>query len=118
MQRHAHLGLTLAILFSYPAPDAEAAMNKCTDGKQITYTNEPCEKTGLKPAGPIKDAVTVMPLVPRPENDSSGKTGKTEGDESKAPKTNAPSNVDPDVDVKREVTIKPVSPLVEKMLKW
>lgn len=117
MQRRARLGLTFAILFCCPVPYAEAGLNKCTDGKQITYTNEPCEKTGLKAAGPIKDAVTVMPLVPRPANDPSGKTGNAEGDD-KALKANAPSNVDPDADVKREVTIKPVSPLVDKMLKW
>jgi len=40
-------------------------MHKCTDGRQITYTSEPCEKTGLTSAGPIKDAVTVMPLIPK-----------------------------------------------------
>ena len=54
MLRHAHLGLSVALLFCFQVSSAEASMNKCTDGKQITYTNEPCEKMGLKSAGLLK----------------------------------------------------------------
>lgn len=115
--RTAGLGLSVAVLFFCPMSGAEAVMNKCTDGRQITYTNEPCEKMGLNSAGPIKDAVTVMPLVSKPKDDASGKTGKEPGDNNNAPKID-PAGDDSGADVPREITIKPVSPLVKKMLDW
>lgn len=115
MSRFARLVLPLTIIFCYPAHQAEARMNKCTDGKQITYTTEPCEKSGLTSAGPIKDAVTVMPIVPKPQKDSSEKPGKGLGESSDAP-INTPPRDASDADVPRETTIKPVSPLVNKML--
>jgi len=93
-------------------------MNKCTDGKQITYTNEPCEKTGLNSAGPIKDAVTVMPVAPKLQKESSEKPGKEQGDSDETPRNKAPMNDASGADVSREATIKPVNPLVNKMLKW
>jgi len=41
---------------------AESVINKCTDGKQITYTDKPCKKLGLNDAGIInKDKVTIVP---------------------------------------------------------
>jgi hypothetical protein len=110
-------GLSIAVFFCYPLHNAQAALNKCTDGKQITYTTESCEKAGLSPAGPIKDAVTVMPLVPKTQNDPSGKTGQGQ-ENAKASKNNASYDEDPDAAVPRETTIKPVNPLVNKMLKW
>jgi hypothetical protein len=39
-------------------------MNKCTDGIQITYTDKPCEKLGLKDGGTLKDTVTILPTAP------------------------------------------------------
>ena len=59
--------LFIMIFSSYPTANAESVTNKCTDGKQITYANLPCEKLGLKPAGPIKDGVTVVPAAPKPK---------------------------------------------------
>ena len=115
MLRPAHLGLSVAILFCFQVSSAEAGMNKCTDGKQITYTNEPCEKMGLKSAGPIKDAVTVMPAVPVPQKE---KSGKDRGEDYEAPKNKSPSDGASGADVSRAATIKPVSPLVNKMLDW
>ncbi|MEJ1959175.1 MAG: hypothetical protein WDM70_06710 [Nitrosomonadales bacterium] len=44
---------------------AETTLNKCTDGSQITYTDKPCEKLGLKDAGPIKNAVTESLATPK-----------------------------------------------------
>jgi hypothetical protein len=78
-------------------------MNKCTDGKQMTYTREPCEKLGLNTAGPIKDAVTVVPVAPKPQKD----TSENSGEEHTARN-----------DVSRAATFKPVNPLVDKMLNW
>ena len=111
MFKRAHLGLYIAIFFCYPISSVEAAMNKCTDGKQITYTTEPCEKAGLNSAGPIKDAVTVMPLIPKTQDGPSEKSGKDNGGGNGIFR-----NDNSGADTHREVTIKPVNPLVNKML--
>ena len=118
MPRLAPLGLSLAIFFCFPMHDAEAGLNKCTDGKQITYTTEPCEKTGLTYAGPIKDAVTVMPIAPKRQNDSSKNPGKNNVEDNDLPKSKAPMNDDSGADAPKEATAKPVNPLVNKMLNW
>ena len=118
MPRLARLGLPLAIFFCLPIPDAEAVLNKCTDGKQITYTTEPCEKTGLTSAGPIKDAVTVMPATRISQNDSSEKSGKSSVEGNNVSGNKASGNDNPGADVPKEATIKPVSPLVNKILNW
>lgn len=118
MPRLARFGLPLAIFFCLPIPDAEAGLNKCTDGKRITYTTEPCEKTGLTSAGPIKDAVTVMPATRISQNDSSEKSGKggVEGNDVSGNKASV--NDDSGADAPKEATIKPVNPLVNKLLNW
>ena len=118
MLRHAHLGLSVALLFCFQVSSAEAGMNKCTDGKQITYTNEPCEKMGLKSAGPIKDAVTVMPAVPIPQKENSENPGKDHGENNETPKNKAPMDDVSGADASKAATIKPVSPLVNKMLDY
>src|ERR1017187_4763195 len=44
---------------------AETVVNKCTDGKKISYTDKPCATLGLQNAGAInKDFVTIMPALP------------------------------------------------------
>jgi hypothetical protein len=48
----------------------QTTMYKCTDAqRRITYSNETCEKQGLKDAGPVADRVTSMPFKepPKPE---------------------------------------------------
>ncbi len=64
MFRLNHLILPSALFFCYQIACAESIMNKCTDGTEITYTDKPCEKLGLKSAGPIKYNVTITPAVP------------------------------------------------------
>jgi len=118
MPRLARLGLSLAIFFCLPIPDAEAALNKCTDGKQITYTTDPCEKTGLTSAGPIKEAVTVMPATRILLKDSSEKPGKAREEKEEASGNQAPMNDDSGADTPKETTTKPAKPLVKKMLDW
>jgi len=61
-----YFGLSIALLFCYQISYAESNMNKCTDGKQITYTDKPCEKLGLKDAGPLNTTVTIVPATPIP----------------------------------------------------
>lgn len=60
--RHALIAMLLAGFL----PSVHAAINKCTDGESITYTDKPCEKLGLKDAGPLKDTVTYTHAMPVP----------------------------------------------------
>ena len=55
------VSLSVALMLFQPVNDAVATTYKCTDGRQITYANIPCEDMGLKSAGPVKTLVTVMP---------------------------------------------------------
>lgn len=64
MLRLIHFVLPVALFFCQQIASAESIMNKCTDGTEITYTDKPCEKLGLKNAGPIKYNVTITPAVP------------------------------------------------------
>ncbi len=116
MLKPAHLGLSIALLFCHSMPNAEASLNKCTDGKQITYTTEPCEKTGLSSAGPIKDAVTVVPILPKPQKDSPEKPGKGHGEDNDIFRNNTPRNDGSGADVSKDATIKPANPLANKIL--
>lgn len=105
--------MSVALLLFASTFNAEAKMNKCTNGKQITYTTEPCEDTGLKPAGPIKNAVTVMAIVPKTENADPKKAEKDGDIGDEAP---VPSNMDPEGIMPRPVKIQPVNPLIKKLL--
>jgi len=61
----------LALLFALwsAAAAAQTVMYKCTDAqKRITYSNEACEKQGLKDAGPVADRVTSMPFTEAPRS--------------------------------------------------
>ncbi len=101
MLKLARFVLPLAVFCSYSISDALAALNKCTDGKRITYTTDPCEKTGLVSAGPIKDAVTVTPHFSKPRSDSPGEPGKARVEE-----TSRPKNANPDAEVRKERPVK------------
>jgi len=47
---------------------AQTTMYKCTDEqRRITYSNETCEKQGLKDAGPVPDRVTSVPFTEPPK---------------------------------------------------
>ena len=92
MLRPSHLGLSIALFFCYPLAHAEPTTNKCTDGKQITYANMACEKLGLKSAGPVKDAVTVVPAPPKPQNNPSENQGKEHDGKGDVPGTDAPGD--------------------------
>jgi hypothetical protein len=103
MLKRSHIGLSIALLVCYPMSNAEATMNKCTDGRQITYTNEPCEKMGLNSAGPIKDAVTVMPLIPKTPGNTPEKSGKDGAESNSAQKDIALGHDDSSSDASKEV---------------
>ena len=62
-----HLFLFIALIFSSQLNYADSVMNKCTDGREITYTDKPCEKLGLTSAGPLNYSVTIIPAIPVPK---------------------------------------------------
>ena len=101
-----HRGFLL--LFSWVPVCTAQTMYKCTDARQrVTYSNESCEKLGLKYAGPVADRTTSMPFVPPPQPAA----------RKEAAKAPAPRAKD-DADVGRGGTqITPIVPLLEKLSK-
>ena len=64
MNGKARLALPIALFFFHQFAWADGTLNKCTDGKEITYTDKPCEKLGLTSAGPInRETVTIVPAT-------------------------------------------------------
>ena len=97
----------IALFFCFPFALAEAATNKCTDGRRITYANVPCEEMGLKSAGPVKSLVTVVPATPTAEEQD-----KVDGaGEYKASKDETAEDMP-----SKGATIKQVNPSVKKLL--
>jgi hypothetical protein len=90
MLKLSRLGLSCVLFFCYPVAHAESTTNKCTDGKQVTYANMPCEQLGLKNIGPVKNAITVVPAIQKPEE-------------------NLPEDSDKKPDEKKDVSEKDVS---------
>jgi hypothetical protein len=75
MNRKARFALPVALLLFHQLAFADALLNKCTDGKEITYTDKTCEKLGLTNAGPInRDNVTIVPATRIPAMPQSGNT--------------------------------------------
>jgi hypothetical protein len=91
---------------------AGAAAYKCTDGKKITYATQPCDELGLQSSGVVKNSVTVMPATP------------VEKPVEKAPEKGIQQMINDSADgsgedtVRKASTIKPINPLVQKMLDW
>jgi hypothetical protein len=93
--------LALLLLLA-PALAGAQTMHKCLDErKQVTYSNVPCDKQGLKPGGTVtQDRVTSMPFTQpaaspaaRPPADKGGDKGAA--DKGGAPKPSA-SILDPE----------------------
>ena len=101
-------GALFAILALWSAAGAAQTMYKCTDARgRVTYSNETCEKQGLKDAGTVADRVTSMPFTAPPKPAASK-------DAAKAP---APQKND-DADAGRGGTqATPAVPLLEKLSK-
>lgn len=72
MNTKIRLVLSIALCFCHQLAFADAILNKCTDGKEITYTDKACEKLGLTNAGPInRETVTIVPatrITPMPQS--------------------------------------------------
>ena len=59
--------ILLLALTALPAV-ALAQTYKCIDEqKRVTYSNTPCEKQGLKDAGPVADRLMTVPAVTQPK---------------------------------------------------
>ena len=87
---------------------AAQTMYKCTDARQhVTYSSEPCEKLGLKDAGPVVDRTTTMPLGPAPQP-------AARKDAAKAP---LPGDKDGAEAGRGGAQITPIVPLLEKLSK-
>ncbi len=68
--------ILVLLWFWSAAAMAQTIMYKCTDAqKRITYSNETCEKQGLKDAGTVADRVTSMPFTTEPPKSASRKDG-------------------------------------------
>jgi hypothetical protein len=106
----AFLALLLPLL-SAAAVAQTPPMYKCTDAqRRITYSNEACEKQGLKEAGQVADRVTTMPFGPAPKPAAAG-AGKAPGaKDGKGSKDEAET-------IQRGAQMKPVVPLLEKLSK-
>ena len=96
-------------VLSAGAPGVAAqTMYKCRDGRgQVTYSNISCEKQGLKDAGAIADRTTTLPMGPAQKAPPPGGDAKA-----------APPKVDSEIGpMPAPAQVKPVSPLIEKLLK-
>ena len=99
--------VALVALLALCSVSADAqTMFKCTDAqRRITYSNEACDKQGLRDAGKIADRVTTMPFT-APQKPAARKETDT-----------APASGDDVETVQRGARIKPVVPLLEKLAK-
>jgi hypothetical protein len=71
---------------------------KCMDERrQVTYSNIPCEKQGLKDGGPVADRTTSMPFTEPPKKAAPAKPAA----QAEPPTTK----------------LQPVNPLIEKAVK-
>ena len=98
----------LAVLLSamaFPAGAGAQSLYKCADAAgRITYASEACDKQGLKEVGPVRDRTTVVPGSP---------AAKAGGQEARPAEK---KGGDPDAPG-RAATVKPVNPLIEKLLR-
>ena len=87
------------------APAHAQTTFKCRDARgQTTYSNEPCEKQGLRDAGPVADRTTVMPFT----------TAKPAAKE--APKDAARKDDPEGLKPGPSATVKPVAPIADRLL--
>ena len=101
-------------LLSMVAIEAAAqTMFKCKDGRgQITYSNIPCEKQGLRDAGAVAERTTTLRMVPpKPASPAATPAAAPAATPGAAPKPD--SEIGP---MPAPAQIKPVNPLIEKIL--
>lgn len=103
------LMLSVAAMMLHSArAQAQTDLFKCTDGQRVTYSSTACDKLGLKSAGAIADRITVI----------SGDRPAAKAASGPAP-VSAPKGSQDEEDKARKSAgaIRPVNPLVERLLK-
>ncbi len=107
--------ICLGTLMAASAPaGADPLTFKCSDARgRTTYSNIRCEKQGLKDAGEVADRTTTMPLGPAQKAPPPRERTAVPA---AAPDTTPPKS-DADVDTAPPAQIKPVNPLIERLLK-
>ena len=98
----------LLVLLFWAAAGLAQTMYKCVDDqRRLTYSNITCEKQGLKDAGPVADRVTSMPFTEPPKPTKPGAL----------PTVKLPLPAD-DAEAGRDrPLVRPVNPLIEKLMK-
>ena len=82
-------------------------MYKCMDSQnRVTYSNITCEKQGLREGGPVSDRVTSMPFTEPPKP----KPGVL-------PTVKVPVPPEDAEAIRGGAQVKPVSPLIQKLVK-
>ena len=94
-----------------PAAMAQTEVYKCGDGKSITYSSTPCEKLGLTSAGAVRDRMTVINNSP-----PAAKQDASKGQEAAKPQATT-ADTDEQRARKAASVIKPVNPLIDRLLK-
>ncbi|MBI3372736.1 MAG: DUF4124 domain-containing protein [Betaproteobacteria bacterium] len=95
-----------ALLAAWSIAGASQTTFKCLDARgKITYSNISCATQGMKDAGPVADRTMTVPMAapkkPPPEGASK-----------------SPAKIDPEIGpLPSPAQIKPVNPLIEKLLK-
>lgn len=101
-----------ALLAAWSVSGATQTTFKCLDARnRVTYSNIACATQGLKDAGPVADRTMTVPMgvpknSPPKENAPSRDAGKT------APK--AGPEIGP---LPSPVQVKPLNPMIEKLLR-
>ncbi len=100
-----HCGLG-ALLVAWSISATAQSTFKCRDARgRVTYSNISCATQGLKDAGPVADRTMTVPMG-TPKKPPSQEAGKS------------PAKVDPEIGpMPSPAQIKPVNPLIEKLLK-
>lgn len=80
---------TFLLLLALWCAPAAAQLNKCLDDKkQVTYSNIPCDKQGLKSGGTVtQDRVTSMPFTETPKAGAAARKDKDKDKEAAKPLT-------------------------------
>ena len=118
-------GVCLGVALAAGSPESLAqTMFKCKDGGgRITYSNAACEKQGLKAAGAVADRSTTLSMPPLPSSPprnrvpdpASAPAQASPSAQATAP--NPPAAGDEFEGRKAPAQVKPVNPLIERLLR-
>jgi len=113
------VGVCLGVALAAGSPASLAqTMFKCKDGSgRITYANAACEKQGLKDAGAVANRTTTLSLPPVPSAAPRNRVPAATSAPAQATAPNPPAAGDEFEGRKAPAQVKPVNPLIERLLK-